>query len=161
MPLSPGLRDILVFEVGGQRYGLPGTAVHELLRAVLISPLPRSSPFVEGVINLRGLIVPVLDIRHWLGLPAKPLEHTDHFIVLRVDERQAAIRVDRALELVKLESPLLEPGPSLPGGEARTQVVKLPEGLLVLPDLSGLLAQEFPRRAAALAPAAPAREASA
>jgi hypothetical protein len=55
--------DIVVFEVGGQVYALPALDVHELIRAVAIVPLPRAPAIVEGIINLRGKIVPVLDIR--------------------------------------------------------------------------------------------------
>jgi purine-binding chemotaxis protein CheW len=62
---------VLVFEVAGRRYGLPADDVQELLRAVSIVPLPRAPAVVEGVINLRGKVVPVLDVRGRFRLPAR------------------------------------------------------------------------------------------
>jgi purine-binding chemotaxis protein CheW len=154
--VAPGLHDILVCEVGGQRFGLSGSTVRELLRAVFISPLPQSPRFVEGVINLRGTIVPVLDMRQWLGLPAKALEPSDHLVLLEADERLAAIRVDRALELAQLEAAAVSGGDYGAEGRAPARVVKLADGLLVLPDLAGLLAQvELPGQAAGVVAAAP------
>src|SRR5712691_9905367 len=76
---TPG--DILLFEVGGQRYGLPVADVRELLRAVTLTALPGAPSIVEGAVNVRGTVVPVLDIRQRFRLPAKPPAHTDHLIV--------------------------------------------------------------------------------
>ena len=75
--------EIVVFEVGGQQYGLPASDVRELQRAATLTPLPRAPAIVEGVVNLRGAVVPVLDIRSRFRLPPKPMEPTDHFVVAR------------------------------------------------------------------------------
>jgi purine-binding chemotaxis protein CheW len=72
------LREVLILEVGGQRYGLPVADVQELLRMVTLTPLPSGPPIVEGVINVRGKVVPVLDLRTRFRLPAKAADHTDH-----------------------------------------------------------------------------------
>jgi purine-binding chemotaxis protein CheW len=56
-------RELLIFEIGASRFGLPSADVREVLRAVTIVPLPGAPPIVEGLINVRGRIVPVLDIR--------------------------------------------------------------------------------------------------
>src|SRR5882672_6593162 len=77
-------QEILLFEIGGERYGLPSVDVRELVRAVTIVPLPRAPAIVEGLINLRGRIVPVLDVRSRFRVPAKPLEPSDHFIIASV-----------------------------------------------------------------------------
>jgi purine-binding chemotaxis protein CheW len=65
--------EVVVFELAGQLFGLPA-AVHELIRAVAVVPLPRTPAVVKGVINLRGRIAPVLDLRVWFRLPAKEVE---------------------------------------------------------------------------------------
>src|SRR5437870_13646015 len=88
--------EILVFEVGGQRYGLPAAEVREILRAVAIVPLPRAPAIIEGIINIRGTVVPVLDLRTRFRLPAKPVEPADHLVVAWAGERLVAVRVDRA-----------------------------------------------------------------
>jgi purine-binding chemotaxis protein CheW len=135
--VSQELSEILVFELAGQRFGLPAAIVQELLRAVRITPVPRGSKLVEGIINLRGSVVPVFDLRRWFGLPAKALEPSDHLIVVRADQRLLATRVDRALELVRVGADQVEPGPA--GGEAAGGVAKLPGGMVLLSDLKACL----------------------
>src|SRR5437588_10594891 len=109
-------REILVFEVDGRRYGLPASEVQELLRAVAIVPLPLAGPAVEGVVNLRGRVVPVFDLRVRLGLPARAVAPSDHLIVAQSGGRLVALRVDRALDLVQLDA---EPGAAGEGGGTR------------------------------------------
>src|ERR1700720_4210722 len=117
-PATTELPEVLVFEVGGQRYGLPSPDVREIVRAVTLTPLPRTPAIVEGVINLRGTVVPVLDIRARFRLPARAVEHTDHLIVAWAGQRLVALRVDRALELILPEAGAVESAQTLlPGVE--------------------------------------------
>src|SRR5215469_5263815 len=81
--MDRGRAEILVFEGDGRRYGLPAAEVRELARAVTIVPLPRPRALVEGVIDVRGEAVPVLDLRARLGLPAKGVEPSDHLVIAR------------------------------------------------------------------------------
>jgi purine-binding chemotaxis protein CheW len=145
---------VLVVEVGRQRYGLPVADVRELVRAVTIVALPRAPAIVEGIINLRGRVVPVLDIRTRFRLPAKPLEHSDHFVVAQAGERLVAMRVDRALDLVHLEAADLEDARGLiPGAEYVRWVAKLPHNLVLIHDLRTFLSRA---ESAGLAEALPA-----
>lgn len=137
-PVAQNLREILVFELAGHRFGLPGSTVRELLRAVFIHPLPRSPKTVEGVINVRGEVVPVFDLRQALGLPYKPVEPGDHFVVVWAGARLAALRVDRAVELATVEASAVEKRAELPA----QGVAKFADGLVVLPDVHSLLAEE-------------------
>src|SRR5262249_18625738 len=66
--------DVVVFEVHGRQYALPAGQVRELVRAVALVPLPGAPAVVEGVFNLRGKVVPVLDIRGRFGLPPRALD---------------------------------------------------------------------------------------
>jgi purine-binding chemotaxis protein CheW len=131
---SPG-REILVFEIAGRRYGLPATEVRELVRAVAIVPLPMAPPGVEGVVNLRGRVVPVIDLRARLGLASRPVAPSDHMIVVSLGQRLAALRVDRALDLVRLdgETRAREESAGMP-------VAQLADGLAPLLEVRTLLA---------------------
>ena len=134
---------VLVFEVSGQRYGLPAGDVQELLRAVSIISLPGAPAVVEGIINLRGRIVPVLDVRHRFRLPARPLHPNDHFIVARAGERVVALHVDRALDLVRLEAADIEEANRVvPGVEYVAWVARLPHDLVLIHDLRTFLSGE-------------------
>ncbi len=150
---------VLVFEVGGQRYGLPVDDVQELLRTVSIVPLPRAPAIVEGIINLRGRIIPVLDVRGRFRLPARSLEPSDHFIVARAGERVVALRVDRAVDLVRLEAAdIEEAGSVVPGVEYVAWVARRPHDLVLIHDLRTFLTRE---ESAALDEAAAPAEAEA
>ncbi len=132
--------ELLIFELGGQRYGLPASDVRELLRAVTLTPLPRAPAIVEGVINVRGVLVPVLDIRARFCLPPKPPEPTDHLIVVQTGGRLVALRVDRALELARIEPASVERAEAVvPGAAYVAYVAKFPDGLVLVHDLNTFL----------------------
>ena len=146
--------EVVVFEIGGQLYGLPASDVRELLRAVAIVPLPRAPAVVEGVINLRGQVVPVLDIRSRFRLPPRPLAPADHLIIARAGERLVALRVDRATDLVRLRTADVEDAKGLvPGAEYVAWVAKVPDNLVLIHDLRTFLSRA---EAAALDEALPA-----
>jgi len=134
--------DVLVFEVGGQRYGLPSSGVKELARAVTVVRLPKAPPIVEGVIDVRGAVVPVLDIRGRFRLAAKPLEPTDHLVLAWAGTRLVALRVDRALDFVRLAADTVEDAKRVaPGVEYVAGVAKLPGGLVLIHDLRTFLSE--------------------
>ena len=107
---------MLLFTLEGQRYALPAEDVRELVRAVRLTPLPRAPDVVEGLLNLRGELLPVLDLRRRFRLPPRPLSPSDHFIVAQAGPRRVALRVDRAEGLLALEPGKLDATPrELPG----------------------------------------------
>jgi purine-binding chemotaxis protein CheW len=122
--------EVLIFEVGGRRFGLPAAELREIVRVVALTSLPGVPASIEGVINVRGDLVPVIDLRRALGLPARGVALADHLVVLRLDSAPVALRVDRALELRTEET----------GGERR--LVRLEDGLVPVLDPRGFLAPE-------------------
>lgn len=132
--------EVLVFEVAGQRYGLPSADVRELVRAVAITPLPDAPAVIEGVVNVRGRVLPVLDVRARFRLPSKSLDPSDHFIVASAGPRGVILRVDRATHLALIDdSSLQQPqtlGPSVPYVAG---VAKLADGLVLIHDLTTFL----------------------
>ena len=134
--------EILILELAGQRYGLAMDDVREVAHAVTISPLPKAPAIVEGVINVRGTVTAVLDIRGRFGHPAKPLAPGDHLVLAHAGDRDVAIRVDRAVELVALDSTDVEEATkSVPRAEYVAGVAKLPDGLVLIHDLATFLSE--------------------
>jgi purine-binding chemotaxis protein CheW len=134
------LLELLIFELGGQRYGLPVSAVREIVRAVLPVPVPGASGAIEGVVNIRGCVVPVVDARRQFGLPGKPLEHTDHLVIAHVADRLVALRVDRCVELVRLPAADVDPFQGgFSGAENLTGIARLPDDLVLVHDLRAVL----------------------
>jgi purine-binding chemotaxis protein CheW len=132
--------DLVVFEIGGLRYALPAADVREIVRAVTIVPLPGAPAIVEGVIDVRGRLVPVLDVRQRFARPPKVLSHTDHFVLASVGSRLVGIRADRALDVVRVEADAVETAPALaPCAANLSSVGRLPDGLVLIHDLATFL----------------------
>jgi purine-binding chemotaxis protein CheW len=94
------------------------------------------------VINVRGALVAVPDLRSRFRLPARPVEHTDHLVLARVDGRRVAIRADRALGLRRISPREVEDATTaLPGVEYVAGVAKLDDGLVLIHDLRTFLSQ--------------------
>jgi purine-binding chemotaxis protein CheW len=146
--------EVLVFEVASQRYALPTRDVRELVRAVTITPLPDAPPVIEGVVNVRGRVLPVLDIRARFGLPARPLEPSDHFIVASAGTRGVILRVDRATHLARVDEACIQGRESVgAGGGYVAGVAKMEGGLVLIHDVATFLsAAESASLEAALAP---------
>ena len=135
-------REVLIFTLEAQRYALATEDVRELVRAVRLTPLPRAPAIVEGLLNLRGELLPVLDLRRRFRLPARPLHASDHLIVARAGARTVALRVDRAEGLVVLEPGRFDATPrQLPGVGYVAGALKLEDGLVLLHDLRTFLSE--------------------
>jgi purine-binding chemotaxis protein CheW len=143
---EPEMLRVLVFEVGEQRYGLRAADVLEIVPAVTVTPVPDAPAHVEGMLNLRGRAVPVVDVRASLGLPRRAAAHTDHLIVVGVEEGAAALRVDRATELVSVNA--VRPDAGRPAG-----LIELRGELLFVHETRRFLSRED--RAALVARRAP------
>ena len=135
--MEPAFLEVLIFEVDGQRHGLPVGDVLELLAALAVMPVPGAPTGIEGVINLRGAIVPVVNVRQRFGRPAKTLAAADHFIVVRANQRQLALHVDRAIELARLDIGQLS------AGETHA-VAKHGDAMVLLHRLQDLVAEALP-----------------
>jgi purine-binding chemotaxis protein CheW len=132
--------EVLVFEVGGQAYGLPTADVREIVRAVAITSLPNAPDVIEGVVNVRGRVLPVLDVRTRFRLPATPLDPSDHFIVASAGPRGVVLRVDRATHLALLDEGSIQSPETLgPSGTYVAGVAKLDGGLVLIHDLTTFL----------------------
>jgi purine-binding chemotaxis protein CheW len=132
--------ELLTFEIGHERFGIPLSDVREIVRAVSIVRFPNAPPVVEGIINVRGSVVPTLDIRARFNLPPKAVEPSDHLVIAFARHRLVAIRVDRVTDLMTLaKSDVEDVAGTVPGSDLITGVAKLDDGLLLIHDLSRFL----------------------
>jgi purine-binding chemotaxis protein CheW len=130
---------LLVFSLDRERCALVADKVREVVRAVAVASLPKAPAIVEGVINVRGEIVPVLDIRGRFGLPPAALHPDQHFIVVRAGARTVALRVDRAHDLVEVDARIVESPAVAPGAKYLAGIARLADGLLVIHDIESFL----------------------
>ena len=133
---------VLVFNLEEQRFALPASDVVELVRAARLTALPRAPAIVEGVLNVRGVLVPVLDLRRRFGLAPAPLHPDDHLVLARAGSRNVALRVTRAESLEPVHPGELDAAPlDWPGVGLVAGVLKRADGTLVVHDLSAFLSQ--------------------
>lgn len=136
---EPDLK-ILVVEISGLGVGLCCTDVLEIVRAVAMTRLPKAPEIVEGVINLRGGVIPVIDVRARFGLPPKPIDPTQQMVIAVAGERRVAFRTERAVGLVHLRRDDIEDARRLVKGATYVAgVAKLPDGMAIVHDLRTFL----------------------
>src|SRR6202044_2167377 len=93
-PQGADAAGLLLFRLDAQRCAIAASAVVEILSAVATSPLPRQPTYIAGMIDVRGSVMPVLDLRVRFGRAGRPLELADQFIVVRARARLFALWVD-------------------------------------------------------------------
>ena len=141
---------VLLFELDGARHALRLADVREVVRSVTITPLPGAPDGVEGVFDLHGVLVPVLDVRRRFRLPEKAVGEGDHFIVAGTGERAVAIRVDEATGVLEIDERVVETAREVGSrAEHLAGIARLPDGLVVIHDLERFLSGEEERVLAA------------
>ena len=83
-------RQLVVFQLDDEFYGVDIARVHEIIRLQSVTRVPRTPAFVEGVINLRGKIIPVVDLRKRFGLPSGDQTRASRIVVVEIDDRWSA-----------------------------------------------------------------------
>ena len=134
---------IVGFKVGRETYGVPITSLHEIVRVPEITAVPDAPDYLEGVINLRGKIVSVMDLRKRFGEKQAVLRKQNRILVVEHGGRLAGLIVDSASEVLKIPSDDVEAPPAVfqEGGlNCVTGLGKVAGRLGVLLDMSKLLA---------------------
>ena len=133
---------LLRVHLGGTVVGLPASSVRELVRAVAITPMPGAPAIVEGVVNVRGELVPVIDVRRRLALPARTLDPTEFLVILRDGPRTLAMRVDDVDDLVEIPADGMEPSAALsPALRDLAGLSARADGVLVIYDPAAFVSQ--------------------
>lgn len=134
---------VVLVQVDDKRCGLLAADVVEVLAAVRIAHLPGAPEFIEGIIDLRGTVVAVVDLRARFGLAGRPLLPSDRLVIVEVDERRLALRVDDALDLLTVSADNFDRAvPPFSDAGHVTGLVRLPDGLTVICDPARLLSSE-------------------
>ena len=153
---------LVTFRLGQECFGVPIGAVQEVVRLPEVTPIPEAPWFLEGVINLRGRIIPVMDLGRRLRLPPRPRTRATRIVIVETGGRPLGLIVDAVLEVVRLPQVAIEPPPPMISGIGVDYIVgvgKHRAQLLVLLDLAKVLDSDDLRRAEAAglrAPGAPA-----
>ena len=140
--LVEDLLQLVSFKIGTEEFGVDILKVQEINRMMMLTKVPNTPEFVEGVINLRGRIIPVIDLRMRLGLPHKEPDKDTRIIVVELEGNTVGFIVDQVNEVLRIPQSITEPPPAIVGGinaDFITTVAKLENKLLILLDLDNIL----------------------
>lgn len=141
-----GIAQWVVFTLDSGRYALPLDRVERIVRAAQVTPLPHAPEPVLGAIDIAGRVLPVFSLRRRFGLPDRPIEPSDQFLVARSAQRSVALVIDSAQGLIERSLASIVDAAALAGPlEHIRGVIPLEDGLLLIHDLEKLLSPEEAR----------------
>jgi purine-binding chemotaxis protein CheW len=136
------LLQLVTFKVAEEEFGVDILKVQEIIRMLEITKVPKAPPFVEGVINLRGKVIPIIDLRQRFGKQSKPRDHNTRIIVFEIRNMIVGFVVDSVSEVLRIKTDTVEQAPPVVAGvesEYIKGIGKLDNRLLILLDLNKLL----------------------
>jgi purine-binding chemotaxis protein CheW len=139
---SKELLQLVTFRLGNEEFSLDILRVQEIIRHMELTRVPRTPDFVDGVINLRGRVIPVLDLRKRFGLPSDERTNETRIIVVDVDSKTVGLKVDAVSEVLRLPAETVEPAPAIVTGAESDYIKgvgKLDGRLLILLDVEKIL----------------------
>lgn len=136
------LLQLVSFKIGNEEFGVDILKVQEINRMMSITKVPSAPSFVEGVINLRGRVIPVIDLRIKMGLPKKETGKNTRIVVVELEGTTVGFIVDEVSEVLRIPRSITEAPPEMVAGinaDYITAVGKLEDRLLILLDLEKVL----------------------
>ncbi|GFE61691.1 chemotaxis protein CheW [Geobacter sp. AOG2] len=146
---ADGANDIIQlvsFELGREEYGVDVLSVREIIRLPAITKMPNTPDYVDGIINLRGAVIPIISLRRRFGLMDSEVNRNSRILVMETAGGLHGFAVDAVAEVIRISSSEIQPAPSITRGSAAqeciTGVVNRSEHLLVVLDLNQLFTSE-------------------
>lgn len=130
------MHKVIVFTLGEQRYGLPLALIERVIRAVEVTPVPKPSPLLLGVIDVAGQVIPAFSVRRAVRMPDRDIDPDDMFIVAHTLCRRVILVVDSVIGIAEYpEQDLTAAGRILPDLEFVEGVVRIADGIILIMDL--------------------------
>jgi purine-binding chemotaxis protein CheW len=139
------LLQLVSFNIGEEVFGVDILKVQEINRLVEITKVPESAQYIEGVINLRGIVIPIIDLRKRFGMELKEPDKDTRIIVLDISGTVMGMIVDSVSEVLRLPPSTIEPAPEIAtsiNSEYISGVAKLDDRLLIYLDLSKIFTEK-------------------
>jgi purine-binding chemotaxis protein CheW len=142
---SSELLQLVSFKIGNEEFGVDILKVQEINRMMQITKVPNAPEFVDGVINLRGRIIPIIDLRIRLGMVKREHDKSTRIVVVELDGKTVGFIVDEVSEVLRIPVNITEPPPPMVAGinaDYITAVGKLEDRLLILLDMEKVLSEK-------------------
>jgi purine-binding chemotaxis protein CheW len=133
---------VVSFKLGSEEYGVDIAQVQEINRMVAVTHVPRAPQFMEGVINLRGQLIPIIDLRARFGMPRAEHTKNTRIVVTEIGAKRVGMVVDSVSEVLRLPVEHIEPAPEMITGvdtEYIRGVGKIEDRLIILLDLARII----------------------
>jgi len=140
---------LVVFSIGNESYGVDVEAVESIIKMQEITKLPHAPEFVEGVTNLRGSVVPILDLRRRFGLAPEEATRDTRIMIVNMNENHVGMVVDAVTQVVRISAESIEPPPQMAmtvNSAFIRGIAKLDDMLIILLDLRKVLTLEEQER---------------
>jgi purine-binding chemotaxis protein CheW len=139
---STELLQLVSFTLGNEEFGIEIQKVQEIIRMVEITKMPNSPDFVEGIMNLRGKVIPVICLRQRMGLEKLQADKNTRVIVVDIKGKTIGFIVDSVSEVLRIPQDLTEKPPEIAAGinaDYIVSIARLEDRLLILLDLDRTL----------------------
>jgi len=136
---------LVTFNLSDEVFAVDILNIQSINRKIDITVIPNAPDFIEGIINLRGQVIPIISLRKRFGMEAKRLDKDSRFIVMEIENKIIGFIVDSVYEVLKIDSSLCSPPPPLTGGidtEYITSVAKLEDKLIIILDLNKIISKK-------------------
>lgn len=133
---------VIVFQLKDEEYGIPVQQVQSIERMMHITRVPKVAKFVKGVMNLRGVVTPIIDLRKRFGIEEAEYTESTRIIIVGVGDLEVGLIVDAANDVIDIPEGAIEPPPEVVGTievEYLNGVAKLDKRLLILLNLEKVL----------------------
>lgn len=140
--LGSELLQFVTFNLGEEEYAIEILKVQEIIRMIPITRVPNSPEFINGVINLRGKVIPVMDLGKRIGLPEKDTDNDSRIIVVEIQNKIVGFIVDKVNIVLRINNSIIEPTPQMVGrtnAEFINGIAKMEHSLLILLDLDKVM----------------------
>jgi purine-binding chemotaxis protein CheW len=107
---------VIVFALGKEEYGVEVEKVRTIERMQPITRVPKTIPFIKGVINLRGIVVPIIDLRERFGMPQKENSENTRIIIVTANDMEVGLIVDSANDVIDVDTDEINDPPEIVGG---------------------------------------------
>ena len=135
-------QQLVVFELSGESYGIDIAAVESIVKMPIITQLPKAPIYIKGVTNLRGTVLPVIDLRTRFGLETQEIARETRIIVVFMGDIKVGVVVDAVSEVLRITEDTIQPLPPLVSSVNSAflkGIVRLPDRLIILLDLGKVL----------------------
>ena len=146
-------KQLVIFTLAGEQFGIEIASVESIIKLQRITSVPQAPDFVEGIINLRGAVLPVVNLERRFGLPAQPQTSETRIVVASMGGLKIGMIVASVSEVLNVEDSLIEPPPPIAtsiNAEFITGVAKIDSRLIILLDLGRVLSSDEQKLASQL-----------